>query len=94
MGREIFYSRTDGMLMAVVVSLKGASVEISPARPTRSRLGFVTNYLYDVSADGQRILAAAPVEERSSPPLMLVENWPEFLKKKSTPHRPGSAHGS
>jgi hypothetical protein len=70
------------MLMAVVVSLKGASIEIGPARPLGVRLGFVTNYRYDVSADGQRMMAAVPVEERSSPPLMLVENWTELLKKK------------
>ncbi len=32
-GREIFYSTTDGMLMAVEVSIKGAKIEIGSARP-------------------------------------------------------------
>ena len=81
-GREIFYSTTDGTLMAVEVSLKGAYIEIGSPRPLGIRLGFITSYLYDVSADGQRIMAAVPVEEKSSPPLTLVENWTELLKKK------------
>jgi Tol biopolymer transport system component/predicted Ser/Thr protein kinase len=81
-GREIFYSTTDGMLMAVGVSFKGADIEIGPARPLGIRLGFITSYLYDVSADGQRILAAVPVQEKSPPPLTLVENWTQLLRKK------------
>jgi hypothetical protein len=38
-------------------------------------------YPYDVSADGQRFLEAAPVEQKSAP-ITLVENWTELLKKK------------
>lgn len=32
----------------------------------------VTGYAYDVSADGQRILAIAPPEQASTAPLMLL----------------------
>jgi Tol biopolymer transport system component len=67
-GREIFYARTDGMLMAVEVSIKGTSIDVGPARPLSIRLGFITSYLYDVSADGQRILAAVPGVRFSGPP--------------------------
>jgi Tol biopolymer transport system component len=81
-GKEIFYSTSDGMLMAVEVSPKAGSIEAGPAHPLGIRLGFITSYLYDVSADGQRILAAKPKKEESSPPLTLVENWTELLKKK------------
>jgi hypothetical protein len=70
------------MLMAVEVSTRGASIKVGSARPLGIRLGYVSTPLYDVSADGQRILAAVPVEQKSSAPLMLVENWTELLKKK------------
>ncbi len=82
-GKEIFYSRTDGMLMAVDVSLKSATIEVGSARPLGIRIGFVTTgSRYDVSADGQRFLVARPLEQKASAPLMLVENWTELLKKK------------
>ena len=81
-GKEIFYSTTDGMLMAVEVSLKGAQIEIGTGRSLGIRLGLIATYMYDVSADGQRILAAVPVEGKASPSLTLVENWTQLLKKK------------
>ena len=37
------------------------------------------DYTYDVSADGQRILA--PVPCTSSDGLTLVQNWPALLKR-------------
>jgi hypothetical protein len=39
-------------------------------------------YLYDVSADGQRVLAAALREQQASAPLTLVQNWTALLKRK------------
>jgi hypothetical protein len=40
------------------------------------------DYLYDVSADGQRILAAVPAGNQKSPePITLVQNWTAALKK-------------
>jgi hypothetical protein len=36
---------------------------------------------YDVSLDGQRILAVTEPERTASPPLTLVENWTALLKK-------------
>jgi len=37
--------------------------------------------MYDVSADGQRFLVATAPDQKSSPPLTLVENWTALLKK-------------
>jgi len=37
--------------------------------------------MFDVSADGQRFLVAAPREQQSSTPLTLVENWTALLKR-------------
>lgn len=36
---------------------------------------------YDVSPDGQRILAITEPEQRASPPLTLADNWTALLKK-------------
>jgi hypothetical protein len=38
-------------------------------------------YFYDVSADGQRILATVAGEQRSGEPVTLVQNWVVGLKK-------------
>jgi hypothetical protein len=36
---------------------------------------------YDVSPDGQRIVAASPIEHESAAPLTLVQSWTALLKK-------------
>jgi Tol biopolymer transport system component len=77
-GKEIFYVGPDG-LMAAEVSVKAATIEVGAVRPLGIRVSLGTGFLYDVSADGQRILAAV---QKSHAPLTLVENWTELLKKK------------
>jgi hypothetical protein len=67
--------------MAAEVAIQGASVEVGAVRS----LGIPVSapfYKYDVSADGQRFLVAAPREQKSSTPLTLVQNWTALLKKK------------
>jgi hypothetical protein len=80
-GRELFYVRPDGTLMAVGINLK-ADAEVDTARPLFT--GILTNggFQYDVSADGQHFLAVAPPEKTGpSEPLTLVQNWAAGLKK-------------
>ena len=38
-------------------------------------------YPYDMSADGQRVFAALPLENQKAEPITLVENWAAALKK-------------
>jgi hypothetical protein len=57
--------------MAAEVSVKTATIEVGAVRPLGIRVQLGTSYLYDVSADGQRILAAV---QKSHAPLTLVEN--------------------
>jgi hypothetical protein len=38
-------------------------------------------YVYDVSADGQRVLLLRPLEDATTRPLTVVQNWTELLKK-------------
>ena len=73
----------DGKLMTAEVTLKPDSAEVGAIRPLFGGLApFGIGYLYDVSADGQRILAIAPAEQTGTPePLTLVQNWTAGLKK-------------
>ena len=86
-GRELFYISTDGQVMAAEVSVRNGSLEVGQVR--RLFGGIITGrgYLYDVSIDGQRFIAALEREADSeggapqTPPLTLVENWPALIKK-------------
>ena len=80
-GKEIFYVGGDGKLMAAEVTLKASSIDVGKVSP----LGITvpTNRVspYDVSLDGQRILAITEPERSASPPLTLLQNWTALLKK-------------
>jgi Tol biopolymer transport system component len=79
-GKEIFYVGLDNQLMAVEVTLKATSIDVGEVHPlaiTVSRNGIP----YDVSLDGQRILAMAETEHNSSRRLTLLQNWTTLLKK-------------
>ena len=79
-GKEIFYVGLDGRLMAAEVTLRGAGLEIGAVRPLFGTLP-TNGYQYDVSPDGQRILAVMPGLDTAPEPLTLVQNWTEALKK-------------
>jgi len=80
-GKELFYIGLDNRLMAAEVSIKGAEAEIGAVRPLFGPMPSGNLYQYDVSADGQRILAVMPDEQAASEPLTLVQNWTAALKK-------------
>jgi Tol biopolymer transport system component/predicted Ser/Thr protein kinase len=81
-GKEIFYVRPDGMLMAAEVSEKGAGLDVGAVRSLNIPVVRITRiYTYDVSTDGQRILALTEPEHATAAPLTLVQNWPALLKK-------------
>jgi len=82
-GRELYYVAADNKLMAVHVE---TGANFAAGAPTalfdlvRCGLSDI-RYLYDVSADGQKFLVIRPLEDASSRPLTLVQNWTELLKK-------------
>jgi Tol biopolymer transport system component/predicted Ser/Thr protein kinase len=80
-GKEILYVGPDRKLDAVEVNAKGATVETGPphALPIPIRDG--PGILYDVSADGQRILVGAPPEPEAAPGITVVQNWMAVIKK-------------
>jgi WD40 repeat protein len=80
-GKEIFYTTNAGKLMAAEISEKGDTLEVVGITPLFGALRIGQGYQYDVSADGQRILAIVPPEQSNSPSLTLVHNWMSGLKK-------------
>jgi eukaryotic-like serine/threonine-protein kinase len=83
-GKELFYRALDGRLMAASVRPVAQGLEFgTPAAlfPTVPPAGIFA-YPYDVSPDGQRILALAPgVGEAGASLLTVVLNWQAGLKK-------------
>lgn len=80
-GRELYYLRPDGMLMAVDVKYTPA-IEPGLPRPLfQTRLGpsLVTDQ-YAMTADGQRFLVLTPTADASDAPITVVFNWTAALK--------------
>lgn len=77
--KEIFYAGLDGKLMAAEVTLKASSIDVVQVKPLGITVPTVS-LSYDVSLDGQRILAITELERTRSIPLTLVQNWTSLLK--------------
>jgi Tol biopolymer transport system component len=81
-GKAIFYIGKDDQLMTAEVRTSGETVEVGAARAVFGKAVSVGGCPYDISADGQRVLAALPAERRkTAEPITLVENWTAALKK-------------
>jgi hypothetical protein len=85
-GKELYYLAPDRKLMAVELKETNGSLQVSSIRPLWEM--FQTMYLtaagvnqYDVSRDGNRIVADSVITDESSAPLNLVVNWTTGLKK-------------
>ena len=83
-GKELFYRAADGRLMAASVRPVAQGLEFgAPIAliPTVAPAG-VFAYPYDISPDGQRILALAPAAGEAGASLLTVLiNWQAGLKK-------------
>ncbi len=82
-GKELYYVGADDNLMAVPVETDanfsaGAPVALFDVGSYGRR---EVRYAYDVSADGQKFLLLRPLEDASTRPLTVVQNWTELLKK-------------
>jgi Tol biopolymer transport system component len=77
-GKELFYLRLDGELMAADVSSSGAAFEHGTPKPL-----FKATYGsgWDVSADGKRFLFTVAGTETPQSPFNVVLNWMSILKK-------------
>ncbi|MBL8207195.1 MAG: PD40 domain-containing protein, partial [Blastocatellia bacterium] len=82
-GRELYYVAPDDKLMAAPVA-PGANFGTGTPVPLFEvgSYGRRNNrYVYDVSADGQKILLLRPLEDATTRPLTVVQNWTALLKK-------------
>jgi Tol biopolymer transport system component len=83
--REIFYLAPDNKLMAAEVYPKGANFEVGAVHELfetkPQRIGPFFSTIYDVSADGKRILLNTSPSQKASTPITLVVNWTADLKK-------------
>jgi Tol biopolymer transport system component len=83
-GKELFYRGLDGRLMAAPVRAAAQGLDVGspvPLVPTMEPAG-VFVYSYDISPDGQRILALAPAaNEAGGSSLTVIVNWQAALKK-------------
>ena len=86
-GSELFFIQSDdpdtpnqwnGTVMLAEVSARQTSFEIDRIRPL-FRIENARPGTYDVTSDGERILALVAAEEASSSPITLVTNWPALL---------------
>jgi eukaryotic-like serine/threonine-protein kinase len=85
-GRELFYIAPDRKLMSVSITARPDSPALSAPRPlfqTRisGSLGRDLRNNYAVSRDGQRFLIVTDEGQPSSPPITVIVNWPELLKR-------------
>ena len=79
-GKELFYISAEQKLVATEIRLGATDIETGAARALFDLASGGQNLVYDVSADGQRILAATP-GSIVPPELTVVQNWRGGLKK-------------
>jgi len=80
-GKEIFYLSLEGQLMATEVRISVETVEVGATRTLFGGIPTGNGYGYDISPDGQRILATVAKDQKSNDPITLVQNWAAGLKK-------------
>ena len=80
-GKELYYLAPDQKLMAVPVTINGASFAPGTPQALFTATG-ASNFV--VTRDGQRFLMNVPAGGESAaagPPLTIVTNWQAALKK-------------
>ncbi len=81
-GREIVFVSADRTIMSSSVQNTGDGVAVSAPRSLfKINVGLSVGRIYDVTADGERFLAAIPVPSRVPPAFTVVTNWPRLLEK-------------
>jgi hypothetical protein len=86
-GKELFFLRADGKMMAVVVNAMAGtkpSFEVGVPQPLfEAHLAYSGGpiFEYDVTTDGKRFLLDTVGSSASAPPLNLIVNWDSGLRK-------------
>ncbi len=75
-GSEILYQASDGSMVAVRVEPRNGGLLIGEAETLfNTMIQPVGWYFWDMSADGERVLAMEAVSNREAPNLSVVVNW-------------------
>jgi eukaryotic-like serine/threonine-protein kinase len=84
-GKELVYFGSDNKLMAVSVKTNGNHFEVGNPTPlfplNLAVTGPIGGSAVNVTRDGRRFLINVLVEENSSSPAIVVQNWTASLKK-------------
>jgi serine/threonine protein kinase len=80
-GKELFFLAPGGKIMSVEIRASTIIEAGTPQALFSTVLKNAPGPPYDVSSDGQRLLLNRPIDEASSPPITLVQNWTALLKR-------------
>lgn len=81
-GKEIFYLAPGGQLIAAEVRIGKETLDVGAVRTLFGGIPTSSPTPYDITADGQHILAIVPAASSKSPePITLIQNWTAALKK-------------
>jgi Tol biopolymer transport system component len=76
-GRELFFMAFDGTVMVSEVTMGDRIAFSAPVELFRIPNGIRS---FDVSADGQRFLVVANLEDPNTSPLTVILNWKQLLE--------------
>ena len=78
---DLFFLSIGNQLMKAELNLSAQSLQVKSLRPLyQLNLADTPAPLFDVSADGQRLVAVTPARAESSA-ISLLLNWPALLHK-------------
>ena len=83
-GKELFYRTEDGKMMAVPIKTAGGFEAGAPRMLFQSSADPLYPNLavpYDVSADGQKFLVNAAMDESRASPITVITNWTAGLQR-------------
>jgi hypothetical protein len=88
-GRELFYRHDNDLMSVAVSSTAGSLIAAAPTRLFSGQFVLDTSSTrtvanYDISRDGKRflMLKPAPASSTTAPPVSIVLNWTEELKRR------------
>jgi hypothetical protein len=80
-GKELYYVRPDGTIMAVAVDGSGSDFRIAGEKPLFQTFQRILVQTMDVTADGENFVINA-LGGDSTEPLALVSNWTATLGQR------------
>jgi Tol biopolymer transport system component len=80
-GREIFFVSRDRRLMSADLTFESESIEVGRARALFGPIDEEQFVEFGVTGDGQHFFVPLAVNQRTSEPLTLLQNWPATLKQ-------------